>query len=208
MSPSTPKKPTAMNCRLELFEKVYRSGVCKGWPRFGLVVQAYSKTSKPTLCWISALAKECGDEIPVRLVKGAYWDNEIKWSQENGLTGYPVFTRKSHSDISYLACARYLLSDDTDGAIYPQFATHNAQTIVSIQHMNEAAQRRIEFQRLHGMGDNLYDTLMEQDSKLVVRIYAPVGPHRDRLVPTWFAACWKMAQTRRLCTNYWMQTRR
>jgi RHH-type proline utilization regulon transcriptional repressor/proline dehydrogenase/delta 1-pyrroline-5-carboxylate dehydrogenase len=166
---------------LELFEKVYRSGVCKGWPRFGLVVQAYSKRALPTLCWISALAKECGDEIPVRLVKGAYWDNEIKWTQENGLTGYPVFTRKSHSDISYLACARYLLTDDTDGAIYPQFATHNAQTIVAIQHMNEAAQRRIEFQRLHGMGDNLYDTLMAQDSNMVVRIYAPVGPHRDLL---------------------------
>ena len=166
---------------LELFEKVYRSGVCKGWPRFGLVVQAYSKRALPTLCWITALAKECGDEIPVRLVKGAYWDNEIKWTQENGLPGYPVFTRKSHSDISYLACARYLVSDDTDGAIYPQFATHNAQTIMSIQHMNETHKRRIEYQRLHGMGDSLYDTLMEQNPGLVVRIYAPVGPHRDLL---------------------------
>lgn len=166
---------------LELFEKVYRSGVCKGWPRFGLVVQAYSKRALPTLCWITSLAKECGDEIPVRLVKGAYWDNEIKWSQENGLTGYPVFTRKAHSDISYLACSRYLMSDDTDGAIYPQFATHNAQTIVAIQHMNEVAKRRIEFQRLHGMGDDLYDTLMAKDPNMVVRIYAPVGPHRDLL---------------------------
>ncbi|HAE90747.1 MAG TPA: bifunctional proline dehydrogenase/L-glutamate gamma-semialdehyde dehydrogenase [Idiomarina baltica] len=166
---------------LELFEKVYRSGVCKGWPRFGLVVQAYSKRALPTLCWITALARECGDEIPVRLVKGAYWDNEIKWSQENGVTGYPVFTRKAHSDLSYIACARYLLSDDTDGAIYPQFATHNAQTIMSIEHMNETHKRRIEYQRLHGMGDNLYDTLMKQKPGMVVRIYAPVGPHRDLL---------------------------
>ncbi|MDV6315831.1 bifunctional proline dehydrogenase/L-glutamate gamma-semialdehyde dehydrogenase PutA [Idiomarina sp. HP20-50] len=166
---------------LELFEKVYRSGVCKGWPRFGLVVQAYSKRALPTLCWITALAKECGDEIPLRLVKGAYWDNEIKWTQENGLLGYPVFTRKSHSDISYLACAHYLLSNDTDGAIYPQFATHNAQTFMAIQQMNESYQRRIEYQRLHGMGDSLYDTIMEQNPGMVVRIYAPVGPHKDLL---------------------------
>ncbi|RUO76926.1 bifunctional proline dehydrogenase/L-glutamate gamma-semialdehyde dehydrogenase [Idiomarina tyrosinivorans] len=166
---------------LELFEKVYRSGVCKGWPRFGLVVQAYSKRALPTLCWITALARECGDEIPVRLVKGAYWDSEIKWSQQNGISGYPVFTRKANTDVSYLACARYLMSEDTDGAIYPQFATHNAQTVVAIQQMNEATQRRIEFQRLHGMGDSLYDTLLEQDPEMTVRIYAPVGKHRDLL---------------------------
>lgn len=166
---------------LELFEKVYRSGVCKGWPRFGLVVQAYSKRALPTLCWVTALAKECGDEIPVRLVKGAYWDTEIKLCQMNGLQGYPVFTRKANTDISYLACARYLLSDDVDGAIYPQFATHNAQTVVAIQTMNKTYGRRIEFQRLHGMGDDLYDTLLEQDDKLTVRIYAPVGKHKDLL---------------------------
>ncbi|EKE83702.1 bifunctional proline dehydrogenase/L-glutamate gamma-semialdehyde dehydrogenase PutA [Idiomarina xiamenensis] len=166
---------------MELFEKVYRSGVCKGWPRFGLVVQAYSKRALPTLCWITALARECGDEIPVRLVKGAYWDTEIKLCQQNGLSGYPVFTRKAGTDVSYLACARYLLSDDTDGAIYPQFATHNAQTVVSIQHMNQVHKRRIEFQRLHGMGQALYDTLLEQQSDLTVRIYAPVGQHKDLL---------------------------
>ncbi|RUO62899.1 L-proline dehydrogenase /delta-1-pyrroline-5-carboxylate dehydrogenase [Pseudidiomarina planktonica] len=166
---------------LELFEKVYRSGVCKGWPRFGLVVQAYSKRALPTLCWVTALAKECGDEIPVRLVKGAYWDTEIKLCQMNGLTGYPLFTRKASTDVSYLACARYLLSEDVKGAIYPQFATHNAQTVVAIQHMNKEYKQRIEFQRLHGMGDDLYDTLLEQDENLTVRIYAPVGQHKDLL---------------------------
>lgn len=166
---------------LELFEKVYRSGVCKGWPRFGLVVQAYSKRALPTLVWLTALAKECGDEIPVRLVKGAYWDSEIKLCQMNGLTGYPVFTRKANTDVSYLACSRYLLSEHTDGAIYPQFATHNAQTVVAIRHMNESTQRRIEFQRLHGMGDDLYDTLLQEDENTTVRIYAPVGAHKDLL---------------------------
>lgn len=166
---------------LELFEKVYRSGVCKGWPRFGLVVQAYSKRALPTLCWVTALARECGDEIPVRLVKGAYWDTEIKLCQVNGLTGYPVFTRKANTDVSYLACAHYLLSAATDGAIYPQFATHNAHTVVAIRELNKQYQRRIEFQRLHGMGDDLYDTILEQDENTTVRIYAPVGAHKDLL---------------------------
>src|SRR5690554_2156145 len=166
---------------LELFEKVYRSGVCKGWPRFGLVVQAYSKRALPTLCWVTALAHECGDEIPVRLVKGAYWDTEIKLCQVNGLSGYPVYTRKANTDVSYLACAHYLLSSVTDGAIYPQFATHNAQTVMAIRDLNANYKRRIEFQRLHGMGDDLYDTLLEQDANTTVRIYAPVGAHKDLL---------------------------
>ncbi|RUO60505.1 bifunctional proline dehydrogenase/L-glutamate gamma-semialdehyde dehydrogenase PutA [Pseudidiomarina insulisalsae] len=166
---------------LELFEKVYRSGVCKGWPRFGVVVQAYAKRALPVLCWLTALAKECGDEIPVRLVKGAYWDTEIKHCQVNGLTGYPVFTRKANTDVSYLACSRYLLCDKTDGALYPQFATHNAQTVMAIRQMNESTKRRIEFQRLHGMGDDLYDTLLQEDAETTVRIYAPVGAHKDLL---------------------------
>lgn len=166
---------------LELFEKVYRSGVCKGWPRFGLVVQAYSKRALPVLCWVTALARECGDEIPVRLVKGAYWDTEIKLCQVNGLQGYPVYTRKANTDVSYLACAHYLMSPATDGAIYPQFATHNAQTVIAIRELNKKYERRIEFQRLHGMGDDLYDTLLEQDPKVTVRIYAPVGAHKDLL---------------------------
>lgn len=164
---------------LELFERVYRTGVCKDWPRFGLVVQAYSKRALPVLCWLNALAKEVGDEIPIRLVKGAYWDSEIKQSQQLGLPGYPVFTRKASTDVSYLACARYMLSDETEGCLYPQFATHNAQTIVAIQDMGGA--RRYEFQRLHGMGKDLYNTVLKNDPARTVRIYAPVGAHKDLL---------------------------
>ncbi|MCO4321905.1 bifunctional proline dehydrogenase/L-glutamate gamma-semialdehyde dehydrogenase PutA [Aliidiomarina quisquiliarum] len=164
---------------LELFEKVYRSGVCKDWPRFGLVIQAYSKRALPALCWINALAKECGDEIPVRLVKGAYWDTEIKHSQQMGLTGYPVFTRKASTDVSFVACARYLLSDHTKGHIFPQFATHNAHTICAIQQMGNG--RKYEFQRLHGMGKDLYDQVIKEDQGRSVRIYAPVGAHKDLL---------------------------
>ncbi|MCC5855994.1 MAG: bifunctional proline dehydrogenase/L-glutamate gamma-semialdehyde dehydrogenase PutA [Idiomarina sp.] len=164
---------------LELFEKVYRSGVCKDWPRFGLVVQAYSKRALPVLCWLNALAKECGDEIPVRLVKGAYWDTEIKHAQQLGLDGYPVFTRKASTDVSYMACSRYLLSDDTAGHLFPQFATHNAHTICAIQQL--AGSRRYEFQRLHGMGKELYDQVIREEPGRSVRIYAPVGAHKDLL---------------------------
>ncbi len=98
---------------LELFKKVYQSDVAKGWGQFGLVVQAYSKRALHVLCWITALAKEQGDEIPVRLVKGAYWDTEIKHCQEMGIENYPVFTRKEATDTSYIACARFLLSEAT-----------------------------------------------------------------------------------------------
>ncbi|WP_194757222.1 bifunctional proline dehydrogenase/L-glutamate gamma-semialdehyde dehydrogenase PutA [Aliidiomarina indica] len=164
---------------LDLFEKVYRSGVCKDWPYFGLVVQAYSKRALPVLMWINTLAQECGDEIPVRLVKGAYWDTEIKHCQQLGLPGYPVFTRKASTDVSYMACARYLLTDATRGNIYPQFATHNAQTIVTVQHL--AGDRKYEFQRLHGMGKDLYDAFLAKNPGKTVRIYAPVGAHKELL---------------------------
>ncbi|WVM89051.1 proline dehydrogenase family protein [Halopseudomonas pachastrellae] len=106
---------------LKLFEKVYRHPDVQGWGNFGLVVQAYSKRALPVLCWLTLVARSQGDRIPVRLVKGAYWDSEIKWSQQAGLANYPVFTRKEATDVSYLACARYLLSPLTDGHIYPQF---------------------------------------------------------------------------------------
>ena len=163
---------------LRLFEKVYRGAVCQGWGNLGLVVQAYSKRALPVLMWIAQLAKDQGDIIPVRLVKGAYWDSEVKWAQQKGQRSYPVFTRKACTDVSYLACARFLLSAHTEGAIYPQFATHNAHTAVAIKSM--AGTREYEFQRLHGMGDELYNTMLEQ-SDLTVRIYAPVGAHKDLL---------------------------
>ncbi|WP_299494898.1 bifunctional proline dehydrogenase/L-glutamate gamma-semialdehyde dehydrogenase PutA [uncultured Shewanella sp.] len=164
---------------LKLFKQLYQSKAAKGWGLLGIVVQAYSKRALPVLCWLTRLAKDQGDEIPVRLVKGAYWDSELKWAQEKGEAGYPLFTRKAGTDISYLACARYLLSDTTQGAIYPQFASHNAQTVASIIHM--AGARQYEFQRLHGMGEELYDTLLAEKHPTSVRIYAPVGAHKDLL---------------------------
>ena len=164
---------------LELFKQVYTSDVAKGWGNFGLVVQAYSKRALHVLCWITSLSKSQGDEIPVRLVKGAYWDTEIKLCQELGFDSYPVFTRKESTDTSYLACARYLLSDYTKGFIYPQFASHNAQTIASVLTM--AGERKFEFQRLHGMGEGLYETVMNTYPNVGVRIYAPVGSHEDLL---------------------------
>ncbi|MBF9003418.1 bifunctional proline dehydrogenase/L-glutamate gamma-semialdehyde dehydrogenase PutA [Vibrio nitrifigilis] len=163
---------------LELFEKVYRNDVVKGWGKFGLVIQAYSKRALPVLVWLTALAKERGDLIPVRLVKGAYWDSEIKWSQQSGYAGYPVYTRKEATDVSYLACARFLLSEAVRGHLFPQFASHNAQTVTSISVM--ASHRDFEFQRLHGMGDALFNYAIKEYGQSV-RIYAPVGSHKDLL---------------------------
>ncbi|WP_166255639.1 bifunctional proline dehydrogenase/L-glutamate gamma-semialdehyde dehydrogenase PutA [Marinobacter salicampi] len=165
---------------MKLFEKVFSSPVAKGWGGFGLVVQAYSKRALPVLCWLTKLAREVGEEIPIRLVKGAYWDTEIKLCQQLGLDGYPVFTRKEATDTSYLACLRFLLSDYTKGALYPQLASHNAHTVASVLTMARNKGRKIEFQRLHGMGDALYHTVLEEND-FPVRIYAPVGAHKDLL---------------------------
>src|SRR5690606_37929360 len=145
---------------LELYEKLLRDPAIAGWGEFGLVVQAYSKRCLPVLVWLTLLGKELGERLPVRLVKSAYWDSEIKQCQVQGLDGYPVFTRKEGTDTSYLACARFLLSDFTRGVIYPQFASHNAHTVSCILRM--AGDREFEFQRLHGMGDALYDPLIEK----------------------------------------------
>ncbi|TKF21541.1 bifunctional proline dehydrogenase/L-glutamate gamma-semialdehyde dehydrogenase PutA [Vibrio genomosp. F6] len=163
---------------LKLFEKVYRSDLVKGWGKFGLVIQTYSKRALPVLVWINALAKEQGDQIPLRLVKGAYWDSEIKWSQQAGYDNYPVYTRKESTDVAYLACARFLLSEGVRGNIFPQFASHNAHTVTAIAVM--AQHKEFEFQRLHGMGDSLYNHAMEAYQQSV-RIYAPVGSHKDLL---------------------------
>ncbi|SDI66206.1 L-proline dehydrogenase /delta-1-pyrroline-5-carboxylate dehydrogenase [Ferrimonas sediminum] len=163
---------------VDLFEKLYRSEAAKGWGNLGSVVQAYAKTALPVLCWFNTLAAEQGDRIPIRLVKGAYWDSEIKHCQQLGVDNYPVFTRKSATDVSYLACARFLLSNLTQGNIYPQFASHNAHTVAAILDM--AGDRDIEFQRLHGMGQELYDPVLSTHHQ-PVRIYAPVGAHEDLL---------------------------
>ena len=163
---------------LKLFESLYRDNLTAGWDGLGLVVQGYSKRAIAVLTWLARLANEVGDRIPVRLVKGAYWDTEIKLAQQKGLSGYPVWTRKEGTDTAYLACARFLLSEHLRGLIWPQFATHNAHTLASV--MTMSAHREFEFQRLHGMGDALYDHIL-QAYKIPVRIYAPVGAHKDLL---------------------------
>ncbi|MBM6550616.1 bifunctional proline dehydrogenase/L-glutamate gamma-semialdehyde dehydrogenase PutA [Marinomonas ostreistagni] len=168
---------------LHLFEKLFRDECTKGWGSFGLVVQAYSKRCLPVLTWLAALAKDVGDRIPLRLVKGAYWDSEIKLCQQRGLSGYPVYTRKEGTDVSYLACAHFLLSPHTREWIFPQFASHNAHTIATVATIAErhgANTSEYEFQRLHGMGDALYNRLIK-DKDVCVRIYAPVGSHKDLL---------------------------
>lgn len=165
---------------LRLFDKVFSHPAIKGWNGFGMVVQAYSKRALPTLCWLTRIARDEGKEIPVRLVKGAYWDTEIKICQQLGLEDYPVFTRKEGTDTSFLACARYLMSEHTKGAIYPQIASHNAHTVASILSMARKNHRDFEFQRLHGMGDALYNTILKRD-EMPVRIYAPVGAHKELL---------------------------
>ncbi len=168
---------------LVLFEKLYRHPDCRGWGQLGLVVQAYSKRAMPVLAWLAALAKQQGDGIPLRLVKGAYWDSEIKHAQQLGLDAYPVFTRKEATDVSYLACARFLLQDHIDGLLYPQFASHNVHTVASVLSMAKPG-RTIELQHLHGMGDALHNIVLAEaadNAAIAFRIYAPVGNHKDLL---------------------------
>jgi RHH-type proline utilization regulon transcriptional repressor/proline dehydrogenase/delta 1-pyrroline-5-carboxylate dehydrogenase len=165
---------------LDVFEAVFREPGFGGWDGFGLAVQAYQKRALPLLDWLAALAAEVGRRIPVRLVKGAYWDSEIKRAQEQGLDGYPVFTRKSTTDASYIACIRRLFADRQ--AFHPQFATHNAHSVATVLALApEGAE--FEFQRLHGMGEALYDPLVADDAEPRVdcRVYAPVGSHEDLL---------------------------
>lgn len=165
---------------LEVFAAVYNSPAAKGWNGFGLALQTYSKRALPVLHWLIKLAQQQGDEIPVRLVKGAYWDTEIKHAQVLGLAGYPVYTRKANTDLAFLACSRLALSALAKGRIFPQFATHNAHTLCSLLDM--AGDQPIEFQRLHGMGEALYQQALQRAPKgSYCRIYAPVGAHKELL---------------------------
>jgi len=148
------------------------------WRGFGLAVQAYQTRALQVVEEVARIARANGLRFMVRLVKGAYWDGEIKRAQELGLSGYPVFTHKHHTDISYLACARALI--DNRDVIYPQFATHNAGTIAAIIGMARAQGAKYEMQRLHGMGEGVYREVM-RDGAIPVRVYAPVGEHRDLL---------------------------
>lgn len=165
---------------LELIEYVARSNELQGWDGFGLAVQAYQKRAIDVIRWLKELALSSGRRLNVRLVKGAYWDSEVKRAQERGLSGYPVFTRKVSTDVSYIACARELIASGAE--IYPQFATHNAQTVATIIELAEEQGRKFEFQRLHGMGEELYEQIVGDDKLgIPCRVYAPVGSHEDLL---------------------------
>src|SRR5690606_22020655 len=166
-----------LDLSLDLVEAVLANPDLKGWDGFGVVVQAYGPRAPYVLDWLYALARRLDRKIMVRLVKGAYWDTEIKLAQVMGYDGYPVFTRKAATDVSYLASAKKMLTM-TDH-IYPQFATHNAHTIAAVLHM-AGGEDNFEFQRLHGMGEGLHDLVKAKVGNRC-RIYAPVGVHEDLL---------------------------
>lgn len=161
---------------LDIFARVLADPSLAGWDGFGLAVQAYQKRALDVIDHVSALARLRRRRLMARLVKGAYWDSEIKRAQERGLADYPVFSRKAMTDLNYLACADRLLAED---ALYPQFATHNALTAATIV-VRAGGRTDYEFQRLHGMGEALHEALPAR-SGVACRIYAPVGPHRDLL---------------------------
>ena len=164
---------------LDILEALVDAGVANGWPGLGIVVQAYQKRGLTVVEWVGALARARGVKLALRLVKGAYWDSEIKRAQVLGLSGFPVFTEKLHTDLSYMACAQALRG--MNDVVYPAFATHNAMTIAYIAELfGEGAD--YELQRLHGMGEGAHDALAEiAPPKRPVRVYAPVGTHRDLL---------------------------
>jgi len=167
-----------LDLSLDLIEAVALDPELAGWDGFGLAVQAYQKRAAPLLDWLEDLADRSKRRLMVRLVKGAYWDSEIKLAQVEGLHGYPVFTRKPATDVSYLACVRRLFA--APAAFFPAFASHNAQTVASVLEL-AGGSRAFEFQRLHGMGKPLYDALQEQVDDISCRVYAPVGGHEDLL---------------------------
>ncbi len=166
-----------LDLSLDVIEAVLSDPSLAGWDGFGVVVQAYGKRAAPVIDWLYALATGLDRKIMVRLVKGAYWDSEIKQAQVEGLNGFPVFSRKSASDVSYICCAKKLLM--MADRIYPQFATHNAHTVAAVLELSHD-RSAFEFQRLHGMGEALHDLVMA-DAGSRCRIYAPVGTHRDLL---------------------------
>jgi len=168
-----------LDLSMDIIEAVLADERLAGWDGFGVVVQAYGKRAEPVLDWLHALAGKLDRRLMVRLVKGAYWDTEIKRAQIDGVEDFPVFTRKAASDVSYICCARKLLGM-TD-RIYPQFATHNAHSVAAILEMaGDKDNQSFEFQRLHGMGEALHRLVLTGEGTRC-RIYAPVGAHRDLL---------------------------
>lgn len=166
-----------LDLSLDVIEAVLRSDNLAGWEGFGVVVQAYGKRASPVIDWLYEISQQLNRKIMVRLVKGAYWDTEIKIAQVNGISDFPVFTQKSTTDISYICCAQKLLN--LSDRLYPQFATHNAHTVAAILEMAKTGQS-FEFQRLHGMGEALHQSVLKEEHTKC-RIYAPVGAHRDLL---------------------------
>jgi RHH-type proline utilization regulon transcriptional repressor/proline dehydrogenase/delta 1-pyrroline-5-carboxylate dehydrogenase len=164
---------------LDVIVAVLGDASLAGWDGFGLAIQAYQKRASDVIDYVDNLARALNRRLMVRLVKGAYWDTEIKRAQERGLDGYPVFTRKAMTDLNYVDCARKLLG--LRPRIFPQFATHNALTVATVLELAGGKDSGFEFQRLHGMGEALYAQLSEDRPKLAYRTYAPVGSHRDLL---------------------------
>ncbi|MCZ6770620.1 MAG: proline dehydrogenase family protein, partial [Proteobacteria bacterium] len=167
-----------LDISLDVIAAVAADPALTGWDGFGLAVQAYQTRGMALIDWLGALAEATHQRLCVRLVKGAYWDTEIKRAQERGLAGYPVFTRKASTDLSYLVCAERLLG--MQDRIFSQFATHNARTAAAVLEMAGNSDA-FEFQRLHGMGEPLYDQLVGPDSEISCRVYAPVGSHENLL---------------------------
>lgn len=161
---------------LQILERLCRESSLAGWTGLGLAVQAYQKRAVDVVAGLEALARGTGRRLMVRLVKGAYWDGEIKRAQVQGRPDFPVWTTKAATDVSYLVCARALIGAAPH--LYPQFATHNAHTVAAVRRMAEGAGVRVEFQRLHGMGEPLYAAV---SPRVPVRVYAPVGAHEDLL---------------------------
>jgi len=165
---------------LDVIEAVFADPSLRGWDGFGLAIQAYAKRALPVIDWVVELAEAHQSRMMVRLVKGAYWDAEVKHAQVEGADDFPVFTRKPATDVSFLACAKRML--ERRDVLFPQIATHNALTVATVIEMADSSGHRdgFEFQRLHGMGEELYAAVRKQEN-LPVRIYAPVGGHRDLL---------------------------
>ena len=167
-----------LDLSLDVIEAMMATPELAGWDGFGVVVQAYGRRAGPVIETLYDMAKRYDRKIMVRLVKGAYWDTEIKLAQELGVERFPVFTRKNNTDVSYMACAQMLL--DRRDRIYPQFATHNAHTCAAVIQMAGNEKDSFEFQRLHGMGESLHQIVKESEGTRC-RIYAPVGAHQDLL---------------------------
>ena len=168
-----------LDLSLDIVETLARDPATRDWDGLGLAVQAYGRRAPRLLEWVGALARDSGRRLGVRLVKGAYWDSEIKRAQERGLVSFPVYTSKDATDASYLQCVRVLFA--ARDALYPQFATHNAYTVAAVLELAPAA-AAYEFQRLHGMGEALYAAARAENPDFPpIRVYAPVGSHEDLL---------------------------